>query len=369
MRIALLVHDFDRAGGHSRYVSALAAAFSRDHEVHVFANTIGEPPKNGIHIHAVPAWRATALSTILTFPIFAHARMRLPYDIVHAQGFSALRCDVVSAHICQAAWRQARRSIGHLGPKEALTAATLTCIERSLYRRPARVIAVSHKVRAELAFHYGRTDDVCVIHHGVDLKEFSADRCRALRPAIRRQLRLADDAFAGLYIGDLRKGIDSLLDLLHRVADLAVICVTRTPAAEARGRARARGVESRLILCPPTARILEFYAAADLFLFPTIYDAFGMVVSEAMACGLPVITTRAAGVSEMIEPEVEGVILDSPVHGEALAGRVRELMAHPERRAALGTAARAKLETRSWSTVAGETMGVYEEILRRRRRC
>src|SRR6185369_9076283 len=65
VRIGLITHDFERTGGHSRYVVELARRFARDHEVHVFANTFGEPLPAGARAHAVRAVRRTALTTIL----------------------------------------------------------------------------------------------------------------------------------------------------------------------------------------------------------------------------------------------------------------------------------------------------------------
>ncbi len=85
LRIAFVVHDYNRHMGHSRYVAELASRFKRDHEVHVFANTFNEPDSVGITYHHVPAWRRYTLSTILTFVLPATALVRGRFDIVHAQ--------------------------------------------------------------------------------------------------------------------------------------------------------------------------------------------------------------------------------------------------------------------------------------------
>ena len=112
MRIALVVHDYDKAGGHSRYVAELAERFAGRHEVHIFANTFGVGPPEGAVAHRVFAWRASALTTIFTFLVPATLATRRRFDIVHAQGLSALGADVVTAHICNRAWFNALKRDG-----------------------------------------------------------------------------------------------------------------------------------------------------------------------------------------------------------------------------------------------------------------
>src|SRR5438270_7123410 len=100
LRIALVVHDYHRHGGHARYTAELATRFRRDHDVHVFANTVDDPDTAGITFHHVPAWRANALATIASFVLPATVLVRGNFDIVHAQGLCGLRQNVVTAHIC-----------------------------------------------------------------------------------------------------------------------------------------------------------------------------------------------------------------------------------------------------------------------------
>src|SRR5438132_12259263 len=111
MRIAFVVHDYHRAGGQSRYVVELAERFSASHEVHVFANTFApsNSPGHQIHFHYVPAWRSTALTTVLTFLLPATLRAWGRFDVIHAQGLCSLRCNVITAHICNRAWFRAQQ--------------------------------------------------------------------------------------------------------------------------------------------------------------------------------------------------------------------------------------------------------------------
>src|SRR5437899_4753566 len=110
MKIAFVVHDYHRAGGHSRYVVELAERFGRDHDVHVFANTFSADGNTTIRFHHVPAWRLTALTTILTF-LPGTRKIGAGFDIIHTQGLCSLEADIITSHICTRGWFNARKRI------------------------------------------------------------------------------------------------------------------------------------------------------------------------------------------------------------------------------------------------------------------
>jgi len=173
VRIGLITHDFERTGGHSRYVVELARRFARDHEVHVFANTFAEPLPSGARAHAVRAVRRTALTTILSFAA-SRPGSDVPLDIVHAQGISGAPANVVTAHICNARWLEARRDPdGRVSYKDRFFAAAVVPLERRLFARSdMRAIAVSRVVAQDLVQCYRRTGAIDVIPHGVDPAQF-----------------------------------------------------------------------------------------------------------------------------------------------------------------------------------------------------
>ena len=297
MRIAFAVHDFSPAFGHGRYVYELARRLRSQHEVHVFANT-SSVELDAVRVHRVPAIRSNALSTVCSFPLPAMALIGRGFDVVHAQGLSALRCDVVTAHIANAAWFQAQREIDpQRSWRQRVFARVVTPLEHALYRgaRRAWVIAISEQVRHELEAWYGRSERVVVVPHGVDLDRFTPALRAEHRPLLRRALGIADATVVALFVGDLRKGADVAISALARTAAPELVLVSRSDPARWRQQAAALGLERRVHFLPPTDRIEETYTLADAFLFPTPYDAFGMVIAEAMASGLPVVTTRRAG--------------------------------------------------------------------------
>ncbi len=367
MRIALLVHDYDRRVGHGRYVVELAERFSREHEVHVFANRFADVPSARIRFHHVPALRATAMTTILTFPFGNWWRVRETFDVLHGQGLCAFALDVATAHICQWAWLAVlRERDGHLSARHRLFRELVGRWERALYHpsRTGWVIAVSERVRAELERYYARRERVVVIRPGVDCERFHPERCRQARAFVRRALGYAERDFLLLYVGDLRKGAAEALRALALVPDAQLLLISRSPTRRYRELARCLGVGERARFLPPTARVEDYYAASDALLFPTVYDAHGMVIWEAMACGLPVITTRAAGAAEIIMHLEDGVLVEDSRDARALAHYVRWLREDVALREAIGRRARERVQAFSWDRAARETLCVYEEARR-----
>ncbi len=366
LRIAFVVHDYHRHGGHARYTAELAGRFKRDHEVHVYANTFHDPDPAGITYHHVPAWRRNALTTILSFVAPGTLLVGGPFDIVHAQGLCGLRHNVATAHICQAAWYEAlERSAGRLSWKQRAFKSLVTPLERWAIanRSTRRVIAISNRVRNDLARHYRRTDGVRVIYHGIDLDAFHPRNVARDRDRVRTELGLGPDDCVALFVGHLQKGAAAAIRATAMVLGLHLVLVSSSDPAPEREVVRAEGVTDRVTFRPPTKQIDRLYAAADMFVFPTQYDAFGMVITEAMAAGLPVVTSRSAGAAELITHGADGWLTDEPWEVDQIAAGMRALAADPELRGRMGRAARATIEAYTWDRVATETLAVYREIV------
>ena len=368
MKIAYLVHDYHRAGGHSRYVAELATRFAREHEVHVFANRTEPDDASGIRFHAVPAWRANALTTVLTFAVPATFQPGWDFDIVHSQGFCGFRGNVFTGHICNRAWHRALQGLeGGVTLRESVFNSVATALEHVTYRfaRNSQVIAISHRVARDLVDFYHCSSAMHVIYHGVDLELFSPDTRSRWRSQMRSECGLAADEMAFLYVGDLRKGAGRCIRALAQLNRGKLLLVSRSDTASYQHLADEVGLApGRLIFLPPTDHVERVYAAADALLLPTPYDAFAMVVSEAMASGLPVVVSREAGASELIESDVNGLLLRDVTSVPELAGHMQSLLQDSGFRTRLGCAARRSIEPLSWDAVAEQTMQVYKRALR-----
>jgi UDP-glucose:(heptosyl)LPS alpha-1,3-glucosyltransferase len=367
MRIAYVVHDYHRAGGHSRYVAELATRFSREHEVHVFANRIERGESTAIRFHKIPAWRANALTTVLSFALPATFQIGRGFDIIHTQGFCCFRGNIFTSHICNRAWHLALKELeGGVTWRESIFNAVATSLEHGLYRftGDATVIAISQRVADDIMRFYHCRAPVQVIHHGVDLCLFSPQNRQRWRAAARARHTISGDEMVYLYVGDLRKGARRCILALARLATGRLLFVSRSEDAPYRRLAEESGLGDRVIFPGATSQVERAYAAADALLLPTPYDAFAMVVTEAMACGLPVVVSREAGACELITDQVNGLVLNDATSVEELAGHMRFLESDPGRAASLGAAARSSVETLSWDEIAGRTMCVYEDVLR-----
>ena len=370
MRIALVVHDFTVGLGHGRYTFELARRFSREHEVHVFSNTADPAGAEGVRFHHVPAIRSNALATIGSFMLPATLQVGTDWDIIHAQGACCLQFHVITAHICNAGWAEAQRSARVARTwRQAVFERVVTPIERMTYRAypRAQVIAISDQVRRELAAYYGRAEPITVIHHGVDTVAF-APVTSAARAVIRGELGIGTDAVVALFVGDLRKGAEVALEALALVPGVHLVLVSRSSPEPYQARTTELGLGDRVAFHPGTSAIAKYYAAADVFLFPSPYDAFGMVVSEAMASGIPVITTSRAGASELIRDGRSGFVVESAYDPMPIAAVLARLADDATLRRAVGTAARATMIEQTWDHVARRTMGVYERALASRTR-
>ncbi len=178
-------------------------------------------------------------------------------------------------------------------------------LERALFGGGARrVIANSQMVKREATQFYGYpAEQIVVVPNGVPLADFRPDaEARALK---RKILQLREEEIAVLFVGSgwERKGLRFAIEAINSLGGNFRLFVA----------GRGRRVDGRAVQRLGAVRDLPaLYAAADIFLLPTLYDPFSNACLEALAAGLPVITTRDNGFSEIIEHRVHGSIIDAP---------------------------------------------------------
>jgi len=250
--------------------------------------------------------------------------------------------------------------------RESIFNAVASSLEYTTYRfnNHAAVVAISERVAQDIVRFYRCSKPIYIIRHGVDLRLFSPANRRRWRSGARARYGLPDNETVFLYVGDLRKGADRCLRALSQLQRGRLLFVSRTPIGPYQRMMHDAGLVGRVLFLGATDQVEQIYAAADALLLPTPYDAFAMVVLEAMACGLPVIVSREAGASELIRNGVNGLLLEDASVPEL--ARYMRLLWDARWAAELGRAARESVESRSWDTVAEQTMRVYIEVLQRR---
>jgi len=375
LRIALVANHIHFRGGMERYCAELAARLCLDHDVHLFTCEAADVPLDKVTVHPVEVAQKPFLALWAQFYAKSSRMIKMEdFDIVHTIGGITARQNIVTAQYCQYAWGDAvKREPGARGGVTAYHQFMWRL--NGYYEKRALVSpdtlgisANSKRTEADLIKFYGADPaKIAVIYNGVDTERFTPDN-QKFRLAIRRRYSIPEDALVVLFVGEYRrKGLATIIDALGQLADprLHLLAVGRGDAALYQQLAEAAGIRGRATFAPPARDIEQVFGAADLFAFPTYYEPFGMVVTEAMASGLPVITSRRAGASELIEDGVSGLLLEKPGDAGELAGKLLALISDPSLRREMAQQARPAASLYNWSDVAADTLALYYKSLNR----
>ena len=275
-------------------------------------------------------------------------------DLVYSPGINCLDADVIVVHIVFHAFYERVRpelALDHRIPLSSwprlihrrLYYKLVMLLERKVYRNPrVRLVAVSSLVAAQLKTHFQR-DDVAIIPNAVDTVRFTPEGRIAKRNVSRRSLSYSENDFVALLIGNdwKKKGLDTLLIALASLTDLPlhVLVVGRDDPNFYRPLLNQLALQDRVRFEKPSADVLSFYAVADLYVGPSLEDAFNLPMLEAMACGLPVIASVQAGASENIHDYETGLLLRDPRDPDQLVRLIRWLFDNAELRGRIGEAA------------------------------
>lgn len=361
MRIGIVKSNFFPSGGGSeRYTNGLIAELRRrQHTVEVFASRwSADPAPAGVRLRPVRAWRGPAFLRQLSFALAGRRAVRASdCDIVFSVERTICQDIVRAGGGCHVEWlRQRARRISRL-KRLAVRAnplhLSLVWLERRTFSctHTGAVIANSHRGREEIIRHYGfPADRIFVVHNGVD--------CDRFQPRARR----AEAEFVILLVGSgfERKGVEFAIRALARLPAHARLRVAgRGHPAPYLRLARSLGVADRVEFLGSAGRIEDVYAGGDLLVHPAIYEPFSNACLEAMACGLPVVTSRINGAAEVVEPGRNGEIVEDPGDAVALAGAIERFL-DPDTRARAGLAARRTAEAMTLALNVEQTLAVIE---------
>jgi len=353
MRIAVVSPFIDKHHGTERCVAEQIEHLINDfsYEVHLYSQrvedigvgrTLGSSKGKGQFIwHKVPdlpgphilkyLWWFVANQVIRSW----NRKVKgCQYDLVYSPGINCLDADVISVHIVFAEfYRQVKDMLSlRRNPSRSwlrlihrrLYYHLIMALERRIYgRRRVTLVAVSKKVANDLHRHYGVPLALPIAYLGIDIQKFNPQVRTSLRLQARKALNLRDEIFTILLIGNdwRKKGLDCLLEAIYRLKSLPIclLVVGKDDPNPYLVRIRERGLNGRVTFLPPRPDVEAYYAAADAYVAPSLEDAFALPPAEAMACGLPVIVSSQAGVSEIIKDGVDGLILKDPRDPEELS--------------------------------------------------
>lgn len=259
-------------------------------------------------------------------------------------------------------------------------------IERTAYQNADGVVAVSQAMKADVQQLYGvPADRVRVIHNGIDLRQYrpSPDPSVLARHGIG-----ADEPFV-LFVGRItrQKGIVHLVNAIaHMRSGVKVVLCAGAPdtpeiaremqqaveRARQAGRAPIVWIEQML----PRDQVIALYTHASVFVCPSVYEPFGIINLEAMACETPVVASRVGGIPEVVDAGQTGLLVpietasatdveprDPDRFSRDLAAALDELLGDPARCAQMGQRARARVEQHfSWSAIARQTLDFYASL-------
>jgi UDP-glucose:(heptosyl)LPS alpha-1,3-glucosyltransferase len=322
LKIAVVRPYFTRSkGGAERYAVELAQGLvALGHSVHVFAHRWDSPEESGVTYHSVSMLRKPAWLRVLLFNRNVRRLLKFSdYDVVLGmtpywpQSVFWLGDGLYDVWT-RIAWPSTvLRRIMCL--KRAVMAVNLRLEKKVLSGATEHFIANSQLVKRQAMRHYGVPESrISVVYPGIDTQRFNLDARRRAREEMRRTLSLHGGDVALLFASNnfKRKGLDVVIRALagsENRARLRLLVVGAGRVGRFRRLAQRCKVADRIIFAGPTQAIEDYYAAADVLVLPTLYDPFAAVCLEAMACGLPVITTRMNGAAEVISEGENGFLL------------------------------------------------------------
>ncbi len=378
LRVAMVSLDFHREGGSEGRTGQLVDALvTSGHEVHLVGGRIRGEWDRRIIRHPIRVVSHPHWLEVIQFSRRATALVRIgDFDIVHSQIRPFVPGVVTVGGGCHRYYVQdvLPRERGRLGG--FLTGSgplhhVLLALERAGFRpdRCPFILTNSCLSRDGILKYYpfppGR---IVVAYNGVDAKRFSPTTRGQLRAPRRNALGLAPDDLVVLLVGGgfARKGLQPLLDALAVLAGRGLrphlMVVGSGPTRVWQRRAAGMGLGERVTFAGHVSDPESSYAAADVFALPTFFDPFANATLEAMASGLPVITTRQNGAAEVMHAGVEGLVLERPEDVMGLADALATLR-DPAARRAMGERARETALKYGWDGPLEATLRVYRQVL------
>ena len=373
MRLAIVRQRYTPYGGAERFVEgALEALLERGIAISLYTR---QWPQTRLQLiepvicdpfHMGRLWRDWSFARAVCRAIAAR-----PPDLVQSHE-RMLCCDVYRAGdgVHRTFLDERLRSVSPL--RRWLTVASpyhryVLGIERRLFASPVlrAVICNSKMVRDDLRERFGLPEDrLPVIYNAVDSEQFSPE-LRKHRTALRAALRIGEDATVFLLVGSgyARKGAARAIEALSRLPGNAHLIVVGRDKSLRRYRRLARrlGVRERVSLVGPQEDAKAFYGAADVFVLPTLYDPCPNAALEAMACGLPVITSTRCGAAELVIEHDAGFVC--PARDIDALVRHMQTLTDASVRDAQGARARAAMLPLTPSAMTLQLALLYRDLL------
>jgi alpha-maltose-1-phosphate synthase len=263
-------------------------------------------------------------------------------------------------------------------------------VERNAYENADGVVAVSSAMKADVNDLYGVPyEKIRVIHNGIDLDQYRPTR----EPAVLKRHGIDPGTPYVLFVGRItrQKGIIHLVNAIKYIrAGVQVVLCAGAPDTKEIGEEMAAKVEQArreaadpivwIAQMLPKEDVIALYSQAAVFVCPSVYEPFGIINLEAMACGTPVVASSVGGIREVVLPEETGLLVPLEARGGTdfeprdpdrfardLAAAINRLLDDPAAREEMGRRARERVEQLfSWASIARRTLEFYDDLVRQK---
>lgn len=374
MKIAIIRKKYIFHGGSESFSNSFIKALSeKGHEIHIYAIKweISENLKN-IYFHKIPCISFNSFFRDLTFAIsslFLLKGKRTSYDIIQSHDKTLFQDIYRAGDGCHIEWLKQRWKIkGILGKLSILFNPyhwLILILERKIFNghKFKKIIAISEFVKKNILDNYNVNEkDIEVIYNAVDLQRFNPANKNIYRKEIRNKYSIPEDKFVILFAGSgfERKGLNYLLKALDLVTEpLTLLIVGKGQKI----KSKKFNNRHQILFCGAQREIFKYYAASDIFVFPALYEPFGNVHLEALASGLPIITTKLTGAAEIIKDDVHGYVILTPEDYSLIAEKINLFVKNPEKREMMSLNARKLAEGFSFEIHLKKIFDLYKGII------
>jgi UDP-glucose:(heptosyl)LPS alpha-1,3-glucosyltransferase len=380
MRVGLVLEQLDPTWSGTEHWSWQFAAnlVRHGHEVHIVVGRCAAPTRD-VPVILHPLDRTLSR---LGFARAAEAALNsLSLDVVHDMG-PGWHCDVFQPHggswlsyterklLMWSPWmRPLKRWIGPILPRQR---AFRSLVQRQYTPSDKTIVAVSRFVAADIQrLHRVPARRIRIVYNGVDTERFSPDHRAKYRESVRKELNVGKQTLLALIVAHNfhLKGVPTSLRAVQQLTasrlpvHLLVVGGKQSLLGRWKRIASRLGIGESVTFVGRTNNTVPYYAAADVYVHPTLYDPCSLVLLEAAASGLPIVTSRDFnGAAELLTEHGDSLLISDPANARELADRV-EVLLDDSVREQFGCEARRMALRHTFDRNVEQILEVYREIL------
>lgn len=388
-RIDVISPFLDKHHGTELCIAEQIERLADEFEIHAYSTRIADMDMQKFTWHRIPDIPGPHLVKYVWFFCANHAWRwfgnwfgQCRTELTYSPGINCLDADLINVHIVFAEFRRiADRGLKfRANPFQSwfrlihrrIFYRLIIGLEHEIYSRSVALIAVSTKVKKDLSRHYPRNENATVIHNGISRRQFNPVVRATLRDKARRELGFCFSDFVLLLIGNdwKKKGLECFLRALAlaREPHLSLAVAGNDDVSPFRAALDRYQLNPRVRFLPVRKDPEFYYGAADAYVGPSLEDAFAIPPLEAMACGLPVIVSSRAGVSEVLTQGVDALILQDPEDASELAHLIMRVYKDGDLRNELSKQAAKTASRFTWQQNAEQLRSVFHDLLVKQRR-